>query len=51
MSIAWLLSKTYVTSVLIGASRWPQIEDNLGALQNTSFSADELAAINHACRL
>jgi L-glyceraldehyde 3-phosphate reductase len=51
MSIAWLLSKPYVTSVLIGASRWPQIEDNLGALQNTSFSADELAAIDHACHL
>ena len=51
MSIAWLLSKPYVTSVLIGASRRPQIEDNLGALQNTSFSADELAAINHACHL
>ena len=51
MSIAWLLSKPYVTSVLVGASRWPQIEDNLGALQNTSFSADELAAIDHACHL
>jgi L-glyceraldehyde 3-phosphate reductase len=51
MSIAWLLAKPYITSVLIGASRWPQIEDNLGALQNTSFSADELAAIDHACSL
>ena len=51
MSIAWLLAKPYITSVLIGASRWPQIEDNLGALQNTSFSADELAAIDHACHL
>ena len=51
MSIAWLLAKPYITSVLIGASRWPQIEDNLGALQNTSFSAHELAAIDHACSL
>jgi L-glyceraldehyde 3-phosphate reductase len=49
MSIAWLLAKPYVTSVLIGASRWSQIEDNLGALKNTSFSADELAAIDAAC--
>jgi L-glyceraldehyde 3-phosphate reductase len=46
MSIAWLLAKPYVTSVLIGASRWSQIEDNLGARGNTSFSHDELAAID-----
>jgi len=51
MSIAWLLAKPYVTSVLIGASRWPQIEDNLGALGNVSFTAEELAAIDHACSL
>ena len=51
MSIAWLLAKPYVTSVLIGASRWSQIEDNLGALQNTGFSSDELAAIDQACSL
>jgi L-glyceraldehyde 3-phosphate reductase len=51
MSIAWLLSKPYVTSVLLGASRWSQIWDNLGALANTSFSHDELAAIDHACNL
>lgn len=46
MSIAWLLSKPFVTSVLLGASRWSQIEDNLGALRNSSFSHDELAAID-----
>ncbi len=51
MSIAWLLAKPYVTSVLIGASRWSQIEENLGALRNTSFSGDELAAIDQACQL
>jgi L-glyceraldehyde 3-phosphate reductase len=51
MSIAWLLAKPYVTSVLIGASRWPQIEDNLGALGNISFTGEELAAIDHACSL
>ena len=49
MSIAWLLAKPYVTSVLIGASRWGQIENNLGALRNTSFSSEELASIDHAC--
>jgi L-glyceraldehyde 3-phosphate reductase len=51
MSIAWLLSKPYVTSVLLGASRWSQIEDNLGALRNTSFSHDELAAIDQVLEL
>ena len=51
MSIAWLLAKPYVTSVLIGASRWSQIEDNLGARGNTSFSRDELAAIDRILAL
>ena len=51
MSIAWLLSKPYVTSVLLGASRWRQIEDNLGALRNTSFSHDELAGIDQVLKL
>jgi L-glyceraldehyde 3-phosphate reductase len=51
MSIAWLLAKPYVTSVLLGASRWSQIEDNLGALRNTPFSHDELAAIDQVLEL
>jgi L-glyceraldehyde 3-phosphate reductase len=51
MSIAWLLAKPYITSVLLGASQWRQIEDNLGALRNTAFSNDELTAIDQACNL
>lgn len=51
MSIAWLLAKPFVTSVLIGASRWSQIEDNLGAAKNISFSLEELSAIDRACSL
>ena len=51
MSIAWLLAKPFVTSVLIGASRWKQIEDNLDALRQTSFGTEELAAIDRACNL
>jgi L-glyceraldehyde 3-phosphate reductase len=51
MSIAWLLAKPYVTSVLIGASRWSQIEDNLGALRSISFNEGELANIDEACHL
>jgi L-glyceraldehyde 3-phosphate reductase len=51
MSVAWLMAKPFVTSVLIGASRVGQIKDNLGALGNTTFSPDELAAIDRACAL
>lgn len=51
VSIAWLLAKPFITSVLIGSSRWSQIEDNLGALKNINFSADELTAIDAACKL
>lgn len=51
MSLAWVLARPSVTSVLIGASRVAQIEDNVGALKNASFSAEELAAIDAACAL
>jgi len=45
MAIAWLLKDKRVTSVLIGASSVDQLMDNLGALNNTSFSKDELEKI------
>ena len=41
MSLAWLLHDPRVTSVIIGASSVAQIEDNLKALGNTAFSAEE----------
>jgi len=46
MAIAWVLRKPVVTSALIGASRWEQIEECLGALQNTAFSREELEQID-----
>jgi L-glyceraldehyde 3-phosphate reductase len=46
MAIAWVLRKPVITSALIGASRWSQIEECLGALQNTSFSDSELQQID-----
>lgn len=46
MSLAWLLHDDAVTSVLAGASKPQQILDNIGALKNTEFSDDELAAID-----
>jgi len=46
MALSWALRDDVVTSVLIGASRWGQIEECLGALDNVEFSADELTRID-----
>ena len=46
MALAWLLKDASVTSVLVGASSKKQLMDNLGALQNTEFSTDELNKID-----
>ncbi len=46
MAIAWVLRDTRITTALVGASRWSQIEESLGALDNLGFTADELAAID-----
>lgn len=46
MALAWILRDGVVTSVLIGASKPSQILDNIGALKNTFFSAEELAKID-----
>jgi L-glyceraldehyde 3-phosphate reductase len=46
MALAWVLRQPAVTTALIGASKTSQIEDNLGALKNLAFTADELAAID-----
>ena len=48
MALAWILKDGQVTSVLIGASRPEQILDNLKALDNTTFTPDELCAIDEA---
>jgi L-glyceraldehyde 3-phosphate reductase len=46
MAIAWVLRHPGMTSALIGASKPQQIDDCVGALQNLTFSAEELAAID-----
>jgi L-glyceraldehyde 3-phosphate reductase len=51
LSLAWVLSRPAVTSVLIGASKAAQIEENVAALGNIAFSPEELAAIDAACLL
>ena len=46
MALAWILRDGVVTSVLIGASKPEQILDNIKALENTSFSEEELKMID-----
>jgi L-glyceraldehyde 3-phosphate reductase len=46
MAIAWTLRDPRVTTALIGASRWSQIEDSLGALDNLAFTTEELDQID-----
>jgi L-glyceraldehyde 3-phosphate reductase len=46
MAIAWVLRKPAITSALVGASSWPQIEECLGALRNGSFQQEELDSID-----
>lgn len=49
MALAWVLRDGAVASVLVGVSKVSQIDDNLKALANTSFTAEELQAIDEAC--
>jgi L-glyceraldehyde 3-phosphate reductase len=46
MALAWTLRDPRVTSTLIGASSIRQLEENVGALEQTTFTDDELAAID-----
>lgn len=45
MALAWVLRDSRVTSVLIGAGSVAQLEENVAALANAQFSAEELEAI------
>jgi len=46
MALAWVLRDARMTSALIGASRVEQIEQNVAALGNLAFSAEELTRID-----
>ena len=48
MALAWCLKNDLVTSVIVGASKVSQLEDNFRTLENTSFTPEELAAIDNA---
>jgi L-glyceraldehyde 3-phosphate reductase len=46
MAVAWILRYKNITSVLIGASKMSQINENISALDNLSFSSEELIEID-----
>ena len=46
MALAWILRLPGITSALTGASSVRQIEDNVGALKNLEFTAEELSRID-----
>jgi L-glyceraldehyde 3-phosphate reductase len=46
LALAWALRDPRVTSLVIGASRVEQLEQNVAALEDLELSADELAAID-----
>ncbi|MDB5669772.1 MAG: aldo/keto reductase [Alphaproteobacteria bacterium] len=49
VALAWMLAKPWVSTILVGASRASQLEDNLGAI-DLALSADEIAALDAITR-
>jgi L-glyceraldehyde 3-phosphate reductase len=45
MAVAWVLRDPRVTSALVGTSKVSQVDDNVAALKNLKFSAEELSQI------
>jgi L-glyceraldehyde 3-phosphate reductase len=46
MSLAWVLRNPVITSALIGASKPSQIQENVAAVRNVTFSPEELTQID-----
>ena len=46
MAVAWVLRDPRVTSALVGTSKVSQVDDNVAALKNLKFSAEELRQID-----
>lgn len=49
MALSWVLRDGGVTSVLIGASRPSQIEENIGIVHRTAFTEEEIRRIEEIC--
>jgi aryl-alcohol dehydrogenase-like predicted oxidoreductase len=50
VALAWILAKPFVTTVIIGARRMDQLEDNVAAA-NLTLTADEIAALDKVSAL
>jgi aryl-alcohol dehydrogenase-like predicted oxidoreductase len=50
LALAWLLHQSAVTSVIIGANKVEQLDDNLKAI-NVKFTPSELEKLNNASKL
>jgi aryl-alcohol dehydrogenase-like predicted oxidoreductase len=50
VALAWILSRPFVTSVLMGAKRMDQLRDNLTAI-HLKLTQDELRSLDEASRL
>jgi aryl-alcohol dehydrogenase-like predicted oxidoreductase len=50
LALAWLLHQSVVSSVIIGANKMEQLEDNLKAVE-VSFSTEELGKLDEVSRL
>jgi L-glyceraldehyde 3-phosphate reductase len=46
VAVAWVLRDPRVTSALVGTSKVSQVDDNVAALKNLKFSAEELKKID-----
>lgn len=45
LALSWILRNKVVASVIVGASKVSQIEDNVGCINNLEFSEEELKEI------
>ena len=47
VALAWMLTKPFISSVIIGANKMQQLEDNLGAAQLnlSAFEVEKLEAL------
>jgi L-glyceraldehyde 3-phosphate reductase len=50
MALSWILHNDAITTVLIGASRSEQIEDNVRCIEKLDFSEEEIAKIENILR-
>jgi L-glyceraldehyde 3-phosphate reductase len=46
MALAWALRDKRMTAAIVGVSSVAQLEENLGALDNSELSQEELAEID-----